>query len=346
VDRRGAVFAALASAASVFQNAPIVRGDTVQFVAAGHPSDPPRIVADFNGWEGGTMTPSGDGRTYTLQVTLDSAARVEYLIAYRDRFVLDPGNPLAVPSPAGPLRSELRMPQYRPRDPLPLPRIRGTIEEVPFISRAGEARRIRVYRPAESRRDLPVLYVHDGQVVLDALGLPSVLDSLISAGRMESAIVAFIDAVDRHDDYAPGSRFRSVFTTEIVPMLERRYGIAHGHRALMGLSRSTVGALDTCANGAIAFDACALLAPAIPARQFAAVLPASGTPTRWLIETGVYDIPLVNDARALRAELERRALSVHYVESPEGHNHTAFQARLPPMMELLFPTGRTAEPRR
>jgi hypothetical protein len=40
-----------------------------------------------NGWEGGAMTPAEDGRTYTLTITLDAAARIEYLIAYNDRFV-------------------------------------------------------------------------------------------------------------------------------------------------------------------------------------------------------------------------------------------------------------------
>lgn len=322
---------------ATFPQTPIVRADTVTFVAAGDASDPPRIVADFNGWQGGEMTPAADGRTYTLQVTLDPAARIEYLIAYKDRFVRDPGNPLTVPAPAGAPRSELRMPGYRPALALPPSPARGTIEEVPFVSRRGQSRRIRVYVPATSSRDgLPILYVHDGDVVIGALDLPRVLDALIGTGRMIPAVVAFVDAVDRHEDYAPGSPFRSVFTTEIVPMLERRYRVARDRRALLGLSRSTVGALDTCAHGAVAFDACALLAPAIPSTQFDAVLPPAGSQTRVLIETGTYDVPLVTDARALGRALEDRAVPVHYVESPEGHNHTAFRARLPDLMEELY----------
>ena len=339
LSRLGVAIAILSGAATV-QPTPIVRADAVQFVAAGTPSDPPRIVADFNGWEGGDMTPSGDGRTYTLRVTLDPAARIEYLIAYRSQFVLDPGNPLTVPSPAGLPRSELRMPEYRPPAPLPPPRSRGTIVEVPFTSKAGGTRRIRVYQPPTARRNVPILYVHDGDIFINALGLPSILDSLISAGRMEPTVVACIDAVDRHDDYAPGSPFRSIFTSEIVPMLEQRYAIARDRRAVLGLSRSTVAALDTCANGSIPFDACALLAPAIPAKDFSAVLPVAGSKTRVFIETGLYDIPLVADARALRRELEGRRLSVRYVESPEGHNHSAFRARLPELLEQIFPGGR------
>jgi hypothetical protein len=354
----------------------IVSGREVTFIVEGNLTDPPRIVADFNGWEGGAMTPSPDGRTFTLHVTLDPAARIEYLIAYRDRFVIDAENPRTVPAPAGPPRSELRMPGYQPPTPLPQPHQHGTIEEVGFVSRAGDRRRIRVYVPAVPQRDGPadrlrhvgslrdptkqhclavrrkanrlgaqeagrhvrsVLYVHDGDIVLDRLELPALLDSLIEARQMAPTIVAFIDAVDRHDDYEPGSQFRTMLLDEIVPSIERHFAGTNPHRAIMGLSRSTVGALDTCVNGGIRFDACILMAPAIAPRQFATLLPPAGSATRFAIATGTYDIPLVADARALRDELQRRRLAVRYSEQPQGHNHTAFRAALPALMRTAFP---------
>ena len=303
----------------------------------GDPSDPPRIVADFNGWEGGAMTPSADGRTYTLRVILHPAARIEYLIAYRSRFERDAGNPRTVPAPAGPPRSELLMPQYRPPVFLPPARSHGRIDDVPFVSRRGEGRRIRVYVPAGAIRPLPVLYAHDGEIFARALDLPSLVDSLIERGQMAPALVVFIDAVDRHDDYEPGSPFRDVFTKEIVPLIESRYAVPPGRRALMGLSRSTVGALDACVNGEVTFEACALIAPAIAAAQLPRLTGPGGAATRLLIETGTYDIPLVSDARHLRGALERRHVAVRYVEWPQGHNHTAFRARLPDVMSTLFP---------
>jgi enterochelin esterase-like enzyme len=340
VIRWAGIVVALVTAAAGVQRPPIVRGQEVTFIATGDPSDPPRIVADFNGWEGGEMTPDGDGRTYSLRVALDPAARIEYLVAYCNRFVLDPGNPLTVPAPAGPPRSEFRMPGYVPAAKLPAPHVRGSIEAVDFTSRSGQPRRIRVYVPATTHRPLPMLYVHDGDIVFDALGLPAILDSLMDAGQMNPAFVTFIDAVDRHDDYEPGSPFRSVFTGEIVPSLERRYAVASGRRALLGLSRSTVGAIDACVSGGIAFEACALIAPAIPRRQMATVLSAARPGTRFLIEAGTYDVPLITDARALRGELEQRRLSIRYVESPQGHNHTAFRDRLPALMRDVFPAGK------
>ena len=334
----GAIALLFALGGVVAQNSPLIHDNTVTFVATGSPSDPPRIVGDFNGWQDGVMAPSEDGRTFTLRVTLDPAARIEYLIAYKNRFVRDPGNPRSVTAPAGPPRSELRMPAYRPPTALPPARAKGTIARIPFIGRSGVHRQIRVYVPS-SANDVPhpILYAHDGDIMLDALGLSSILDSLIGAGRMAPVYVAFITAADRHDDYEPGSRFRSEFTAEMIPMLEGRYRVDANRRAVMGLSRSTVGAFDACANGPVRFESCALMAPAIPERQFGAVLAAPTTSMRVFIETGTYDIPLVTDARALRQALERRGLSVHFVESPEGHNRTAFRARLPAVMEQLFP---------
>ena len=329
----GAVVAAAAQAAP----SPIVRGGEVTFVATGDPSDPPRIVGDFNGWEGGAMTPSAGGR-YMLRVTLDPAARIEYLIAYRDRFMLDPGNARTVPAPAGPPRSELLMPQYRPPEPLPPPRARGTLEDVPFESGEGTHRRVRVYRPAGRHGALPVLYVHDGDLFASALGLPSLLDSLVDSGRMAPALVVFIDAVDRHADYEPGSPLRQMLIRQIVPLIEGRYAVAPGRRALMGLSRSTVGAIDTCVSGTLQFEACVLIAPAVPAAQLPTILRLKPG-TRFLIESGTYDIPLVTGARALRRALEARHVPVAYFESPQGHNHTAFRSRLPAVMTALFPPG-------
>jgi enterochelin esterase-like enzyme len=335
VSRVLGAFAAVAVAAAAVSS-PVIRGNTATFVVAGNLSDPPRIVGDFNGWSGGAMAPSADGRTFTLTVPLDPAARIEYLIAYRDRFAVDPGNPLTVPAPTGEPRSELRMPRYRPLA-LPATTTRGAVEEVSFVSRDGQARRVRVYVPHAVGNTLPVLYVHDGDIGISALKLPEMLDSLIAARRIAPALVVFVDAVDRHADYAPGSAFRSVFTNEIVPLVERRYPVARERRALMGLSRSTVGALDACTYSTIVFTACVLLAPAIPPVDFPKVLPPSGSRLRVLIATGTYDIPLVDDARLLRSELERRALRVQYVEAPEGHNHTAFRARLPALLASIFP---------
>lgn len=90
-------------------------------------------------------------------------------------------------------------------------------------------------------------------------------------------------------------------------------------------------------NGDVRFEACVLVAPAVPVKQSSSLVAAAGGATRFLIEAGTYDIPLISDARALRRELDARHAPVRYVESPQGHNHTAFRSRLPSIMTDLFP---------
>ena len=320
--------------------APYVEGRDVTFVASGDPSDPPRIVADFNGWNPseGVMTPGRGTGLYTLRVRLDPAARIEYLIAYRERFDVDPRNPLRVPSPTGALRSELRMPGYKPPPPLPRPSVPGLTQNIPFTSKAGESRRVRVHRPRDASGPLPILYIHDGIIADEDLDMPTMIDSLIDSGQMAPINAVFINSVDRYDDYAAGSMFSYVFSGEIVPAIEQRYNLAAGARSVLGFSRSTVGALDTALNSGVPFARCGLVAPAMNAQTIAALLKArDGVLPRVTIAVGTYDVPLIDDAKALRRALESRGVPFDWIEAPEGHNHTAWKAQLPRLLTSWFP---------
>jgi enterochelin esterase-like enzyme len=317
---------------------PIINGREVTFVAAGTDADPPRLVADFNGWDAkaGAMKRAADG-VYTLHVRLDPAARIEYLIAYNDRFDVDPRNPLQVPSPTGAPRSELRMPGYRPPPALPTSEPPGVVQNVPFTSRAGETRRVRVHRPANLTTPAPILYVHDGIIAVEQLDMPAIIDGLVASNQMAPITTVYINSVDRYDDFAVGSMFSYVFMGEVVPMIEQRYPL-HGDRALLGFSRSTVGALDAALNGNVSFARVGLVAPAMNAPTLHALLKAPRATAHVTILAGTYDLPLIEDAQALRAALERHKVPQDWFEIPEGHNHTAWRAQLRRLLPSWFPT--------
>ena len=319
---------------------PIVNGRQVTFVATGTDADPPRIVADFNGWDphAGAMKRAADG-VYTLQVRLDPAARIEYLISYNERFEVDRRNPLQVPSPTGAPRSELRMPGYRPPPPLARPETPGAVQNMPFTSRAGEARRVRVHRPANVTGPTPILYVHDGIIAVEQLDMPAMIDGLVASNQMAPITSVYINSVDRYDDFAVGSMFSYVFMGEVVPMIEQRYPM-QGNRAVIGFSRSTVGALDAGLNGNVSFARIGLVAPAMNAPTLQALLKEPRATPYVTILAGTYDIPLIEDARALRSALQSRKVPQEWFEVPEGHNHTAWQAQLRRLLPSWFPTRR------
>jgi len=279
--------------------------------------------------------PSG---VYTLRVRLDPAARIEYLIAYRDRFTVDPRNPLHVPSPTVALRSELRMPGYTPTPAPPHTVVPGITQNVPFTSRAGESRRVRVHRPRDASGPLPILYVHDGIIAIEDIDMPGMIDALIQTGRMAPITAVFINSIDRYDDYAVGSMFSYVFTGEIVPMIEQRYPLIAGARGVLGFSRSTVGALDAAINSKVPFARCGLVAPAANPPTLAALLKSpANTSARVTILAGTYDIPLIDDAKAIRRALEEHRVQLDWMEVPEGHNHTAWKALLPRFLTSWYP---------
>jgi enterochelin esterase-like enzyme len=168
--------------------------------------------------------------------------------------------------------------------------------------------------------------------------MPAMLDALIGSGRMAPIIAVFINSIDRHEDYAVGSMFGYVFTGEILPAIERRYEAGAVSRAILGFSRSTVGALDLALNSGVSFQRCGLVAPAISPQAAASILKrANTTSARVTVLAGTYDVPLIEDARALRTALKSHRVPLDWIETPEGHNHTAWKGSLPRLLESWFP---------
>ena len=234
------------------------------------------------------------------------------------------------------------MPAYRPPPPpaAPLlqPALGGVIESFPFTSKAGESRRIRVHRPRNATGPLPIVYIHDGIIAAEELGVPAMIDALVQARRMAPITAVFINSIDRHEDYAVGSMFGYVFTGEIVPAVERRYVTTADARAILGFSRSAVGALDVAVTSGIRFQRCGLVAPAINVRAANSILSrAKGAFPHVTILAGTYDVPLIDDARALRGILQTRGVPLEWIETPEGHNHTAWKGLLLRLLALWFP---------
>jgi enterochelin esterase-like enzyme len=128
-----------------------------------------------------------------------------------------------------------------------------------------------------------------------------------------------------------------VFTGEIVPAIEARVPASGEGRAVLGFSRSTVGALDAALNGGVRFSRVGLIAPAMNPPILKALLEKPVSTPVVTIMAGTYDVPLVEDARALRSALDAKRLKYDWLEIPEGHNHTAWRAQLPKLLTTWYP---------
>jgi enterochelin esterase-like enzyme len=168
--------------------------------------------------------------------------------------------------------------------------------------------------------------------------MPAMIDALVASGRMAPITTVFVNSVDRYDDFAVGSMFSYVFTGEIVPTIEKRYEV-RGGRDLIGFSRSTVGALDVALNGPVPFARVGLVAPAMNAPTRASLVKEPRAAPHVTILAGAYDIPLIEDAHALRSALRSRTIATDWFEVPEGHNHAAWRGQLRRLLTSWFPPG-------
>jgi predicted alpha/beta superfamily hydrolase len=247
-----------------------------------------------------------------------------------------------------------------------------------FFSEALQARRtVVVYLPPgyrrDTRRQYPVLYLHDGQNVFDGATsyvpgqywrVRETVDDLLHHRRIEPLIVVAIyhGSERRLAEYTPtrtrrlGGGALAVHARLLVE--ELRWWIQRHYRVLpqarnTGLGGSSLGGLATLCLGLRlpgVFGRLAVLSPSVwwDHRVALKFLQAVDHPHRqriWLdIGTCEGENPAhsIRDVRLLKALLVskgwREGRNLHYLEA-EGADHSerAWAARLPQVLEYLFP---------
>ncbi len=179
------------------ERTPLIDGSTVTFVW--HGDRPPRLIADFNGWESGTpaeMEAVADGLwLYSLELPLD--AYIEYAYMVGEERVSDPFNPRSTFNGIGRYNHFFYMPLARPTDLIRrrpgIPRGEVfSLEIEPKWYLAGHARKVHFYRPPASG-PYPLLLVWDGQDYLRRAHLPAILDNLITRRRIPPIALAMVE---------------------------------------------------------------------------------------------------------------------------------------------------------
>lgn len=363
---------------------PLVLDDAVLFMYKGAATS----VAwrgDFSGWEfGPAVVGKRVGRTdlWYGVTTLPRDSRTEYKVYVNGKEQLDAANPEVKTGGLGD-NSVLKMPDYRVTDETTrrpgVPTGKVT-ESILFPSKAmGYGINYRVYTPRgyETLKDLPVLYVTDGNDFGDERigGMPAALDNLIAAGRIRPAIAVFLDARDpnppnanrreieflvRPEDYA------KFLTAELIPKIDGEYrtDARREGRAIVGTSYGGVFATYAALRYPEVFGKLAAFSPAywvlsnpggVAADRAAggrrmntliqsqlqcgkAGKPACGGALKVFMSTGIVKWD-VGDLTFMARPLRARGDAVEVMQVQEGHNWGAWAGETDEMLEYLFPTS-------
>lgn len=318
---------------------PIIEGNRVTLLLRSQAGVPPLVAGDFTKWEPLPAKQLAGGEWFQYDTVLEPDARVEYLISYGPNdFRLDLRNPRRVPS-AGGQASEIAMPraEAHPEVVGSQPPRAGIVEEKPFPLPNGSSRRVVLYTPppslggtgTSSGAARPIAYFQDGALLVDKGGVPSILDRLIAQRRIRPLTAVFVDTPSRAEQSAVDPEFREWFVSELVPAIERALPAPPAARAVIGVSRGAIAAIDLAWQHPDRFGLCGLLIPSIYPADLAAVIARSTPkPIRFAMIAARYDARWLGDGHALTRALDAQGYPHTYREVPEGHNVQTWRAHL------------------
>jgi enterochelin esterase-like enzyme len=308
---------------------PIIQGNHATILIESSPGIVPSVTGDFTAWKPVPASQMGGSDWYQFDTRLEDDARVEYMLVFGPRDVrLDPRNPRRVPSVGGEA-SEIVMPraEAQPETDIASLPAAGVFEQHEFEVGGGK-RTAAVYQPIAGDGVLPVVYFHDGTLMIER-GVPQILDRLVQSGRLRPIAAVFVDPVSRADDYKANPEFREWFVNVLLPRIERPTLSQPRTRAVVGVSRGAAAALDLAWNHPDLFSRCGLLIPSTSPTDLATqIARAPPRPIRFSIVAARYDVQWLAEAQALREVLDSRDYALSYREVPEGHNVQTWRTHL------------------
>jgi enterochelin esterase-like enzyme len=142
-------------------------------------------------------------------------------------------------------------------------------------------------------------------------------------------MAVFVDTPDRAEEYKINPAFRDWFVSDLVPAIERRLAAPPSARAVIGVSRGAIAAIDLAWQHPALFGRCGLLIPSIYPTDLPAVIAgAPAKPIRFAMVTARYDTRWLPEGRALQKAMAARGYQLTYREVPEGHNVQTWRAHL------------------
>ncbi len=240
---------------------------------------------------------------YYASFRLEADARLIYRFISAQGAMVDPLNPRKASRFAKPDYSEFAMPGWEPAHHLdPASGTTGSMESFEFESEIlGNKRRVEVYLPVDyttnSEARYPVLYVNDGQRVLEFAKMKNTLDNLI--GETVSPIIAVFLHRTRSTrrEYLEDlkAKYAQMLAEELVPFIDEQYRTLNrpASRAIMGVFQAGYAAYysvfsEPAVFGLVASQSTYLFSPS--ERELKEVISsAEQRPTTMYLDWGKYD---------------------------------------------------------
>ncbi len=268
--------------------------------------------------------------------------------------VLDPGNPVVVPTVFGD-RSVLELPGYAAPAWLRAPAVPGRFEALEVTGETAQALPVTVWSPADvaSTEPLPLLVVHDGPEYDVYASITRYSAALTAAGRLPAHRVALAQPVDRDAWYSGSPQYLRTLLRAGLEQLTSVFATS-GPVVVMGASLGGLTALLAGLLGAPQVGGVFAQSGSFfqvrhdddesgfryfgrISRTVAAVLDARQTehPLQVAMTCGSLEGNLSNN-EDMAAALRRAGHEVSFTTVPDLHNYTAWRDSLDPALTDLL----------
>lgn len=301
-----------------------------------------QFVGDLTGWDRPVAMERSAG-TWRHEAELPPDARVEYQFIVDGKWMLDPKNPKSVDNGVGGRNSVYEGPEWRASAPLQDPQ--SPMRRIDFSLPGGPApkRSCILFVPAQTQRGYPVIVYADGLEYDSRLHAPTILQNLVEAGRVRPAALLLIPPVDRIQEYARNTEGYERLVVEQALPLARRLAPISRKAADVYVGGASLGGVislklmqnfpKVVAGGAHLQSGAFWIDPGLIARSSLGKM-APGA--RVFVDWGRYEggIGMVNEK--LCRNLQASGLTFKQLETPEGHNWTAWRQRFGAALEFLL----------
>jgi len=330
---------------------PIVSEASALFLYKGDIKSHVFVAGDFNNWDthANPMIRAQDTDLLWLEVDLPPDARAEYKLVVDGEWSLDPLNPRIITGKFG-TNSVLAMPGYKEPEEV------GPQEEVCAVRKLTLKSRVfgstweACLRSPMGAAPEGLMVVLGGKDYLEYGKIDRIIDNMISSGRVKPFLTALVEPREARAEYEMARSCCGFVAEELMPFIKNETGVSpeRGQTAVLGAG---YGGLISLLS-ALAFPD-TIGKAAVQSGFFAGTwydtimksISALGRTPLVYMDCGAFETnvggrgSVLHASRDIEAALRSRGCHVLYVETREGHNWTAWRAKLPRALEFLYGAG-------